>query len=544
MLTKVVRTEIRREAWKNLKRKYYLNILITFIVSIIIAGGYQFATQSNGSEIDIKGAGDITDNTLTTTANVLKSEDYFLINGFGGKSTNSSNAMIVQQFVRNVFGIKDVPNPDEVSYTSTDYYGGVASIFVNEMTGSQSFIFGIVNGLNQLIFKGKIANSIIIFIFSIISIFIFVFVKNVIVVGNNRYFLEQRRYHETGPGELLFPYKNKRLKNISLVMFLKYIFQLLWNLTIVGGIIKHYEYLLIPYIIAENPQTNWKDAFKISKQLMMGEKWRTFVLDVSLFPWTILSSVTYNLSSLFFSDAYVQCVKAELYMRIRNAKHEQLALGLRKWLNDDMLAIEHIEEREHPSGEEVLDIPQLHIRSIAEDYNRKYSFVSLVELFFTYSLVGWLWEVFYYIVSTGMVVNRGTMHGPWLPIYGCGGILIILLLKPLRDKPVWLFIGATTVCGVVEYTTAWALETFLHKKWWDYTGYFLNIHGRVCFEGLLVFGMAGMAFTYVFSPMLDDLYQKMGMKSRKILCAVLIILFLADLVWSVISPNTGAGITM
>ena len=173
MLTKVVRTEIRREAWKNLKRKYYLNILITFIVSIIIAGGYQFATQSNGSEIDIKGAGDITDNTLTTTANVLKSEDYFLINGFGGKSTNSSNAMIVQQFVRNVFGIKDVPNPDEVSYTSKDYYGGVASIFVNEMTGSQSFIFGIVNGLNQLIFKGKIANSIIIFIFSIISIFIF-----------------------------------------------------------------------------------------------------------------------------------------------------------------------------------------------------------------------------------------------------------------------------------------------------------------------------------------------------------------------------------
>lgn len=544
MLTKVVRKEIRHEAWKNLKRKYYLNILITFIVSIIIAGGYQFATQSNGSEIDIKGAGDITDNTLTTTANVLKSEDYFLINGFGGKSTNSSNAMIVQQFVRNVFEIKDVPDPDEVSYTSKDYYGGVASVFVNEMTGSQSFIFGVVNGLNQLIFKGKIANSIIIFIFSIISIFIFVFVKNVIIVGNNRYFLEQRRYHDTGPGELLFPYKNKRLKNISRVMFLKYIFQLLWNLTIVGGIIKHYEYLLIPYIIAENPQTNWKDAFKISKQLMHGEKWRTFVLDVSLFPWTILSSVTYNLSALFFSDAYVQCVKAELYMRIRNAKHAELALGLRKWLNDDMLAIEHIEEREHPSGEEVLDIPQLHIRSIAEDYNRSYSFVSLVELFFTYSLVGWLWEVFYYIVSTGMVVNRGTMHGPWLPIYGCGGILIILLLKPLRDKPVWLFIGATTVCGVVEYMTAWALETFLHKKWWDYTGYFLNIHGRVCFEGLLVFGMAGMAFTYVFSPMLDDLYQKMGMKSRKILCAVLIVLFLADLVWSVISPNSGAGITM
>ena len=137
------------------------------------------------------------------------------------------------------------------------------------------------------------------------------------------------------------------------------------------------------------------------------------------------------------------------------------------------------------------------------------------------------------------------MHGPWLPIYGVGGILIILLLKPLREKPGLLFTGAVVVCGVVEYATAWALETFLHKKWWDYTGFFLNIHGRVCFEGLLVFGMAGLAFTYIFSPMLDDFYKdKLDIKYRRIICIILIVLFVADLVWSVISPNTGVGVTM
>ena len=100
------------------------------------------------------------------------------------------------------------------------------------------------------------------------------------------------------------------------------------------------------------------------------------------------------------------------------------------------------------------------------------------------------------------------MHGPWLPIYGCGGMLIILLLKPFREKPGQLFLGTVVVCGGVEYFTSWILEKLFDAKWWDYTGYFLNVNGRICFEGLLVFGMAGLAFTYIISPMLDDIYKK------------------------------------
>lgn len=532
MLTKNIRQLVRKEGWKNLKRKYYLNILITFIVSVIVSGGYQFASNS----------GDITDrNAIVAATNIMDME---ASNGLLGKDKDFSNAGIINSFIINLFNIQTIDDPDSIPTTSKKYYGGVASVFVNEITGSQSFIFGILNGVNQLVFKGRIASSVTIFIFSIISIFIFIFFKNVIIVGRNRYFLEQRRYKGTGAGEILFPYKNNRLKSISYVMLFKYLYQVLWNLTIVGGIIKRYEYMLIPYIIAENPETPKKEAFEISKTLMQGEKWKAFVLELSLFPWYILSYFTFNLSGLFFSDAYIECVKAEMYMQIRNAKHEDLRLGLRKWLNDDLLAIDHIEEVEHPSGVEVLNIPKVSIHELKHDYMRSYSFLSIVELFFTYSLVGWVWEVFYYIAAIGKIVNRGTMHGPWLPIYGCGGLLIILLLKPLREKPGLLFAGAVAVCGIVEYTTAWLLETFFHQKWWDYTGYFLNIHGRVCFEGLLVFGMAGLAFTYVFSPMLDDLYKKMDDKYRKILCTVLLILFAIDLVWSVLSPNTGVGVTM
>ena len=554
MLTKNVRSEIRREGMKNLKRRFFLNILVAFIVGVVMNGGYQYATRSQNdinTDINLDISTDINtevnqaiDDTISEAENIVEqTQNIGSISSLSGKDTSYSNAEIVKVFIMNLFQIDEVPDPDSISTTSANYYGGVASVFVNEITGSQSFVFGILNGINQVVFKGKIASSIVIFIFSIISIFLFIFLKNIIIVGNDRYFLEQRRYHATGAGELLFPYKNGRLKNIALVMFFRYLFQTLWNVTIIGGIIKHYEYKLIPYIMAENPRITRQEAFAISKQLMMGEKWKTFVIDFSLLPWVILKYATFNISGMFFSDAYFECVGAEIYMRLRTEKKDSLPLELRKLLNDDMLAIDHVEETEHPSGYEELDIPQISIKNVRYDYMRSYSLISLIELFFTYSLVGYLWEVFLYLGTTGTFINRGMMHGPWLPIYGCGGLMIILLLKPLRKNPGYLFAGAVIVCGAVEYIGSWALETFLHKRWWDYTGYFLNINGRICFEGLLVFGMAGLAFTYLFSPMLDDLYQKMSRKNRIILCVILVVLFAADLVWSLIAPNTGAGIT-
>lgn len=531
MLTKYIRRDIRRQGLINLKRRFYLNILVIFIASVIVNGGYQFATRTHV---------DTADETIRATNSVVVDAQK---NGLFGLDNSVSNATIFVKFLANIFGFQMVENPQEISKTSTKYYSGVASVFVNEITGSQSFIFGILNGLNQLIFKGKVASSITIFIFSLLSIMLFLFVKNVIVVGKNRYYLEQRRYYETSASELLFPYKNKRLKNIAWVMFCRYILQVMWNLTIVGGFIKYYEYKLIPYIIAENPEIKMKDAFLISKEMMKGNKWRAFLIDFSLMPWRILSFFTYNLSGVFFSDAYTECVGAETYMRIRELKREELSARLRELLNDDMLAIDHVEETEHPSGVEVLDIPKVSVRTLKHNYMRDYSFLSIVELFFTYSLVGWLWEVIFYLASTGQFVNRGTMHGPWLPIYGCGGLLIIVLLKPFREKPWMLFFGTVIVCGGVEYFTSWILEKMFNQRWWDYTGYFMNLNGRICLEGLLVFGMAGFAFTYVISPMLDDYYKKMQDKHRKILCIALMALFVADIVWSFMAPNIGEGIT-
>ena len=187
---------------------------------------------------------------------------------------------------------------------------------------------------------------------------------------------------------------------------------------------------------------------------------------------------------------------------------------------------------------------QRKLKSLAHiHYMRHYSVPSLVALFFIFAMFGWVWELFFYYVQQGKIINRGVLHGPWLPIYGTGGLLVLVFLFVFRRRP-WLHLIATVVlCGVVEYVGGWALEEIFHQKWWDYSGYFLNINGRVCAEGLFVFGVAGMAFIYVLAPLLDNLIRKASQKILIPIEAVLLIIFIADAIYSRFVPNTGDGIT-
>lgn len=177
-------------------------------------------------------------------------------------------------------------------------------------------------------------------------------------------------------------------------------------------------------------------------------------------------------------------------------------------------------------------------------YLRRYSLPTLILLFFIFSFIGWLWEVSLHLISDGVFVNRGVLHGPWLPIYGTGSILILTLLNRFRQKPALEFIAAVLLCGCVEYFTAYYLELAHNgQKWWDYSGYFLNLHGRICAEGLLVFGVGSLAIVYLAAPLLDNQLRKLKYRIALPLCAVLLLLFTADQIYSHHYPNTGTGIS-
>ena len=176
-------------------------------------------------------------------------------------------------------------------------------------------------------------------------------------------------------------------------------------------------------------------------------------------------------------------------------------------------------------------------------YLRHYSICSIVALFFIFSFIGWSWEVALHLINDGVFVNRGVMHGPWLPIYGFGGVFILLLLYRVRKNPAVHTLASIVVCGVLEYATSWFLEVTKGTQWWNYSGYFLNINGRICAEGLLVFALGGTAIVYGLAPLIDNQLRKANQKKLTAVCTVLLVIFSVDAVYSMIHPNTGKGIT-
>lgn len=480
---------------------------------------------------------------------------------------------------------------------------GVFAIAVNKIAdGSLQNIVN--NTIMSLAGSSEFWQSFGIVVSSLVSMTYWVLVTHTFVVILRRLFMEMRVYEEVPPYRALYLHSARCWGRTSLALLRVAVQRGLWWLTIIGGAIKTFSYYLCGFILAENPTMKGGDAIALSRKMMNGHKWECFLLEFSFVPWHLLSLATFGLSSLFYSSAYLSAARCEFYAAVRaqvKAEGEAQALrdtylfekagaktlrrayndlgrpaeklparvygnrvtrffgeclGVTLFVNPQDVAREKIQDREYRLRymrrcEQGLSYP-IRLSPLLQYehkdhepalFTRKYPVTTLVLLFFLFSIIGWCWEVVLHLLSEGTFVNRGVLHGPWLPIYGTGGVLVLLALYKLRDKP-WLEFWATVVvCGVVEYFTAYYLETVYDRRWWDYAGYFLNLHGRICAEGLLVFGLGGMAVVYGVAPLFDNLLHKVRHSVLIGLCAALIALFCVDQAYSHFHPNEGEGIT-
>lgn len=181
-------------------------------------------------------------------------------------------------------------------------------------------------------------------------------------------------------------------------------------------------------------------------------------------------------------------------------------------------------------------------KKIRKKSGQFYGFFFYISLFFLFSIAGWIWEVFIYLIKDGEFVNRGFLFGPWLPVYGSGGILLIFLLKKWEYKPVKVFFLSMLICSVLEYGTSFCLERIWGYRWWDYSNDFLNINGRICLWGSLMFGLAGWLLICYGIPYLKMIYRKIGKTERgrkglRLICLLLLVLFIADATWAADFPH-------
>ena len=152
---------------------------------------------------------------------------------------------------------------------------------------------------------------------SILGILYTIFIGNVIVVGKNGYFIKN---HDENPelGEIFKGFKGNYL-NVVKIMFLMDLKTLLWLLLfIIPGFVKAYEYSMIPYLLAENPNLSASQAFSLSKQMTTGQKMDLFVLDLSFLGWIILGLICCGIGILFVLP-YPEATRAEVYLNLKES---------------------------------------------------------------------------------------------------------------------------------------------------------------------------------------------------------------------------------
>ena len=155
-----------------------------------------------------------------------------------------------------------------------------------------------------------------------------------------------------------------------------------------------------------------------------------------------------------------------------------------------------------------------------------------IMLFFIYSLAGWLIEMIPATIREKKFVDRGFLVGPYCPIYGCGVILITLLLKKYANDVVVTFFLSVIICGTLEYLTSYIMEKIFKARWWDYSNNKFNINGRICLETLVPFGIGGVLVLFVFNPFLEKIINLIPDLALNIVTGVLCVLFLIDCIVS------------
>lgn len=512
--------EIRKQA-RNTIRKNYFTLVFVCLIMMMIAGSY--TTSLNGLK------------NLVREDAIIQSE----VSNIESDLITGSNLDVTAEVLNLIF---KTDNVDEIKFKESVTGGFFRTIF-DGITHAEQFLFKLVKYIVDLFVTAKktIALGIIIIL---IQFFYRIFIAKPLRVCQARVFMESRIYYKTPFKRMVDIIKKKNYFNIVKTILLTDIYQLLWDFTIIGGLIKKYSYRLVPMIMAENPNIKPNDAIMLSRKMMHGKKRKLLMLDLSFFIYQILDIVTLGILGVIAYNPYYTASIVEFYAEVKKEYKENKQENY-ELLNDPYL-MENPEDYECYPG-----VKRRYLKNADEIFNyyQRYSLTSLILMFFTFSFFGWLWEVAIYLFKDGRFVNRGTMLGPWLPIYGSGCIVILFLLflpkkyKKLTDNPVITFFIVMLLCGTIEYFTSLYLEINHGMRWWDYTGYFLNINGRICFEGITLFGIGGCLCLYIVAPYMQSLISKIPKQVREVLCVVLVIIFLIDVAYSSINPNVGAGIT-
>lgn len=151
-------------------------------------------------------------------------------------------------------------------------------------------------------------------------------------------------------------------------------------------------------------------------------------------------------------------------------------------------------------------------------------------LFYIYSFIGWCIEVIYATLNTGKFVNRGFLNGPFCPIYGFGVLVVIILLDPIKENLLILFLGSFVLTSMIEFVTGFILKKVFNNSWWDYSDMPFNFCGYICLKFSIIWGLACVAIMQIIHPAITYFVRLIPYNFGFVIIAFIIISFCFDII--------------
>lgn len=472
-------------------------------------------------------------------------------------ATNATQANFVDILDR-LLGSSDVLQPHNAPIIESHLTGlpsvhelienhpDLVDVIINSVTERASWIVSILALNPRYLADNPEEAATMAFVAAIIGFFIRFFVLNVIAIGQYRYVMETRFSRNVPWQRTLAPFHLKTLPNVLWVMVCYHISLLLWTLTIVGAY-KVYQYGQVPYLLAENPQITWREARRLSTRMTDGYKRKILAAQLSYLPVLLLRLVP--VVGMLVAVPLFEELNAEIYFTLRANPALDDGLTARVFVEPTfgLPAYATLPADEQQAIDVQTPTYVLEGLDVSKPQDVKgmlpYNVIDLVYMFFIFCFIGWVWEVGLHFFQCREFANRGTLYGPWIPIYGFGGAGMVIALDRYREQPAKLFALAVVLAAVLEYATSFVLDFMFNASYWSYNDMMFNVNGRICLAGLLAFGLGGIVGVYLAAPAISRAVNKMPVRTRHLGATVLLAAFCSDFVYCLFNGfNSGAGV--
>lgn len=157
-----------------------------------------------------------------------------------------------------------------------------------------------------------------------------------------------------------------------------------------------------------------------------------------------------------------------------------------------------------------------------------YTIVQWLFFFYFYCFFGWIFESSFVSIKNRKIVNRGFMRGPFLPIYGCGAIMMLVVSMPFRENIVLTYFAGCAGATALELVTGELMEALFKIRYWDYSNQRFNYKGHICLSSTIAWGFLTVIVTRFLHKVVESICFLLPIGVLKAIVIVLSIYIVAD----------------